>query len=474
PTSRTEDEGRQAPRPRADDHDESDAAAAPAAPPSATADKPRPSNDDDSSGEARTAQSAGDKTDQANQANEAESGDSEDGDNSAKGANTPVAQGFAQVLAHSNSAVAPAVLSVISNGDTAPGVVAEAATTAAGATPAGLAPAIDAETPTAPQASAGATKSDPPAAAAADGKPIQTETFRPQITVSGADALVSRPSADLVAAAGLTFDLGNSGGDGAAGSKGQALAGGVQNAASGTGGNSGILQLAQAPSNSDSGPQPANANQTAAAASNVQAAAGAASAAVKSDQPGADAPASQNAANTQSATVDRVAPVSASAPDTRTAATQTQGPNLPRGPVPLPAPADQVAVHIAKAVAEDLDRITIQLKPEQLGRITVRLDVATGSHVTAVVSADRPETLQLLQRDARGLEQALQDAGLQMGQGSLSFNLGGQDPRGSSLFPGADQAANPSYGPVASGEPEPAPIVLSNAVPSSGGVDIRV
>jgi len=92
------------------------------------------------------------------------------------------------------------------------------------------------------------------------------------------------------------------------------------------------------------------------------------------------------------------------------------------------------------------------------------------------VSADRPDTLQLLQRDARGLEQALQDAGLQMGQGSLSFNLGGQDPQGSSLFPGADQTANPSYGSLASGEPEPepAPIVLSNAVPSSGGVDIRV
>jgi hypothetical protein len=39
------------------------------------------------------------------------------------------------------------------------------------------------------------------------------------------------------------------------------------------------------------------------------------------------------------------------------------------------------------------------------------------------VVVDRPATLDLLQRDAKALERALQDAGLQTGSGSLSFNL---------------------------------------------------
>ena len=44
----------------------------------------------------------------------------------------------------------------------------------------------------------------------------------------------------------------------------------------------------------------------------------------------------------------------------------------------------------------------------------------------AVVSAERPETLDLLQRDAAGLRQALQDAGLSTDSKSLSFNLQGE------------------------------------------------
>ena len=44
-----------------------------------------------------------------------------------------------------------------------------------------------------------------------------------------------------------------------------------------------------------------------------------------------------------------------------------------------------------------------------------------------IVSIERPETFELLQRDARGLEKALQDAGLKTDSGSLSFNLKGEE-----------------------------------------------
>ncbi len=86
---------------------------------------------------------------------------------------------------------------------------------------------------------------------------------------------------------------------------------------------------------------------------------------------------------------------------------------------------DQVVVHLRTALDQGIDRLDIRLKPASLGHITVKLDVSGNGQVTAVITADRPDTLNMLQRDARGLERALQDAGLQTNQGSLDFNLRG-------------------------------------------------
>jgi len=85
----------------------------------------------------------------------------------------------------------------------------------------------------------------------------------------------------------------------------------------------------------------------------------------------------------------------------------------------------QIAVQIQKSVAQGLDQIKIQLKPAELGRVEIKLDVMQDGRVAATIIADRPETLELLQRDARGLQQALQDAGLKSDAANLSFNLGG-------------------------------------------------
>ena len=43
--------------------------------------------------------------------------------------------------------------------------------------------------------------------------------------------------------------------------------------------------------------------------------------------------------------------------------------------------------------------------------------------VRAVIMAERPETFLMLQRDAHLLQRSLQDAGLDAGSGSLSFQL---------------------------------------------------
>ena len=87
------------------------------------------------------------------------------------------------------------------------------------------------------------------------------------------------------------------------------------------------------------------------------------------------------------------------------------------------AVAEQVAVHIRKAAAAGNDRISIRLHPAELGRIQVKIDLVDDGRVRAAIQADRPETLDLMQRDLRSLERALQDAGLKTDANSLSFSL---------------------------------------------------
>jgi flagellar hook-length control protein FliK len=85
---------------------------------------------------------------------------------------------------------------------------------------------------------------------------------------------------------------------------------------------------------------------------------------------------------------------------------------------------EQVAVHIQRALREGAGKVSIQLSPAELGRIHVKLDIDEDKRVTAALTVERPSTLELLQRDVKGLERALHDAGLSMDAGDLSFSLG--------------------------------------------------
>lgn len=92
-------------------------------------------------------------------------------------------------------------------------------------------------------------------------------------------------------------------------------------------------------------------------------------------------------------------------------------------------PSGQVAVQIQKAVTNKLSRFSISLEPAELGRVDVRLEFVRDGQVRATVSAERPETLELLQKDAQGLERALRDAGANTKELSLSFDLSGDGRR---------------------------------------------
>lgn len=152
--------------------------------------------------------------------------------------------------------------------------------------------------------------------------------------------------------------------------------------------------------------------------------------------------------------------------------------NTPRAaavPTAASTTFDQVAVQITKAAADGLDKISIQLKPESLGRIDVQLQVTHDGRVNATIGAHRQDTLDLLQRDSRSLERALNDAGLRADAGSLSFNLSGQGNDGTpaSYTPSAPStiAGGTELDPIAAVN---AATLASDSAAARGGVDIRV
>ena len=141
---------------------------------------------------------------------------------------------------------------------------------------------------------------------------------------------------------------------------------------------------------------------------------------------------------------------------------QTSAPGRAGAP---PPPPHQIAIQVQRAVQEGQDRLSIQLRPLDLGRIDVQLDFGSEGKLRAKVTADSAQTLELLQKDAKSLERSLQEAGLEMDKGGLSFSLrdpGDQAQRGNdrkqedgrsgtktaSTQPEDETPASPAYRPV--------------------------
>jgi len=97
----------------------------------------------------------------------------------------------------------------------------------------------------------------------------------------------------------------------------------------------------------------------------------------------------------------------------------------------------------------------LRLDPAELGRVEVRMEVTRDHRVTAVITADNPQALTELARNARELEQQLQSAGLQLGDNGLSFDLrqgaqgGERDEAGNAARGGGEDALT---------EQQPAPV----------------
>ena len=85
--------------------------------------------------------------------------------------------------------------------------------------------------------------------------------------------------------------------------------------------------------------------------------------------------------------------------------------------------ANQVGVQLTQALTDGATKFTMRLHPAELGRVDVSLEISADGRVTAVVSADRQETLDMLRNDSRVLEKAVEQAGLHADANDLQFGL---------------------------------------------------
>jgi len=140
-------------------------------------------------------------------------------------------------------------------------------------------------------------------------------------------------------------------------------------------------------------------------------------------------------------------------------------------------PLDQLAVEIATRANKGERRFDIRLDPPELGRIDVRLEIDNKGNTTTKLIVERAETLDLLQRDARGLEKALQNAGLKTDAGGMQFSLqqDAQTHQGHQNHAPETRGGRPDLGPDEIEVMKQVSINdISLAAQLRGGVDIRI
>lgn len=138
-----------------------------------------------------------------------------------------------------------------------------------------------------------------------------------------------------------------------------------------------------------------------------------------------------------------------------------------------PHTVQTLAAQIMRRQAEGVRVFDIRMDPPELGRVGVRLELGQDQRVKAMLTAERPDTLQELQRTARDLERALAEAGLDLAQNGLSFSLGGErgdhDGRGF----GAPRSARSVVEIDAPRPGAPVAALYGFALARAAGLDIR-
>ncbi|RCK48274.1 hypothetical protein TH25_14510 [Thalassospira profundimaris] len=164
---------------------------------------------------------------------------------------------------------------------------------------------------------------------------------------------------------------------------------------------------------------------------------------------------------------------------TNAAATAQAASQAGKGAATAQTVQQQVAVHIKNAAGDGVDRISVQLRPEHLGRVDVKLEISHDGRVQTVVQADNRQTLDMLRQDVKGLQQALRDAGLNADSQSFTFEHRqdggqGQNPHQQAGNSGRGTSSRPNDGDIISGAELAQHVAVGYGINSNGLVDIRI
>lgn len=139
-------------------------------------------------------------------------------------------------------------------------------------------------------------------------------------------------------------------------------------------------------------------------------------------QPAVAADASAPKPTTNMAVHDITAPQAPSAPNAPSVTQHVQV--AAQTPAPMPVPnMPALAIEISAKSQSGAKQFDIRLDPPELGRVEVRLSIDAAGKASAHLSADQPQTLDMLQKDSTSLMRALRDAGLNVSQDGLNFSL---------------------------------------------------
>jgi hypothetical protein len=139
-------------------------------------------------------------------------------------------------------------------------------------------------------------------------------------------------------------------------------------------------------------------------------------------------------------------------------------PAVPAGALVRPHElAQEIGARVHMAVREGGRELVVNLRPADLGRLTIRVTMTDGV-MHAQILADRPEAARMLQGSLGHLGAALGDLGYSLD--SLDVSYGGQgspDPRDAA--PSAPGPARPARGAAPEGDGAP---VAADPIPTTG------
>jgi flagellar hook-length control protein FliK len=136
----------------------------------------------------------------------------------------------------------------------------------------------------------------------------------------------------------------------------------------------------------------------------------------------------------------------------------------------------EITAQLAAQIAQRPTRTAFDfaLEPQGLGRVDVSLKFNPQGQLSAVLSFDNPSAAAEARGRASDLRQALQQAGLDVSQGGLSFTSGGGQGHGPAWQSPTPSNASRSPPPVAEAAPTPT-LASSPTTPAArGGLDILI